>query len=186
MKELQTYSFSWGEYTGDVVDGQIQGRGVAHFKNLDIYDGEWINGKMGGKGIYKFWDEKKDKYGQIYEGEFKNGVREGQGKMKYSNRDVYAGTWQNDFRTGEGICWFADGSIFHGIWKFDHMVRGVYCKKNGEIYDGELKEGKYHGYGKLFLTNGKWFEGVFDDGQPLKGKLFTMDGNILIVTDGLH
>lgn len=185
-KEYSTYSFSWGEYMGEITNGQIQGNGKAIFKNLDIYDGQWKNGKMSGKGIYKFWDKEKDKYTQVYEGEFKEGVRDGFGEMTYSNRDKYVGVWQNDFRTGEGICWFADGSIFHGIWKFDTMIRGVFRRNNGEFYDGELKDGLFHGYGKIFYTNGNWFEGVFKKGYPSKGKFFKIDGTIHEIEDGIR
>ena len=37
------------------------------FKDGDVYDGEWKNGDMHGKGIYYYIS------GEIYEGEWKNG-----------------------------------------------------------------------------------------------------------------
>ena len=66
------------------------------------------------------------------------------------------------------------------------MLRGVYRSSNGEFYDGELKDGLFHGYGKLFYTDGKWFEGVFKNGEPSKGKLFTTDGEIHEIEDGIR
>ena len=35
----------------------------------------------------------------------------------------------------------------------------------GDRYEGEFKEGWYHGYGKLFMDNGIVYEGHFDKGQ---------------------
>ena len=173
-----------GEYTGEVVDGLLQGYGEMKFNNYDTYEGDWEAGKMHGFGKYNFWDRKKDRYVAHYEGWFSHGVREGKGKMVYSNRDVYQGYWQNNMRTGNGVCWFADGSIFHGIWKFDKMVRGVYRKKDGLLYDGELKDGKFNGYGKLYWPSGKWFEGLFVDNKPYKGVLLTPDGKMCEFNDG--
>lgn len=175
-----------GVYTGEIVEGIRQGYGVMNFTNYDVYDGDWDNGKMHGHGVYKFWDSKKDRIGKTYEGQFNHGVREGVGRMDYSNHDVYQGTWQNDHRTGDGICWFADGSVFHGIWKFDKMIRGVFRKSNGELFDGELKDGKYHGYGKLFWPSGIWFEGIFSEGKPYKGMMFSLDGKISEFKEGVQ
>lgn len=175
-----------GEYTGEIVDGVRQGYGVMKFDNYDIYDGDWDSGKMHNVGKYKFYDSTKDRYIGTYEGQFNHGVREGKGKMCYLNHDVYHGTWQNDSRTGDGICWFATGDVFQGIWKFDQMVRGVYRKKNGEMYDGEIKNGKYNGYGKLFWPGGKWFEGLFIDNKPFKGMMFSIDGKLSEFKDGVQ
>ena len=35
----------------------------------------------------------------------------------------------------------------------------------GDRYEGEYKEGWYHGYGKLFMDNEIVYEGHFDKGQ---------------------
>lgn len=64
------------------------------------------------------------------------------------------------------------------------MVRGVFRKTNGEVFDGEIKNGKFNGYGKLFWSNSKWFEGIFVDGKPYNGMLFTVDGKISEYKDG--
>lgn len=173
-----------GEYTGDLVNGVRQGYGVMIFVDRNVYDGDWDGGKMHGIGQYKFWNNEKGQYTHCYKGQFNHGVREGKGRMEYSNHDVYQGTWQNDYRTGDGICWFADGSVFHGLWKFDEMVRGVFRRNNGELYDGEMKGGKYNGYGKLFWPNGKWFEGIFVDNNPFNGMVFSLDGNITELREG--
>ena len=179
-----TCEFKNGIYTGEIVDGIRQGYGIMTFSNYDVYDGDWDCGKMHGRGTYKFWDKKKDRVCKTYIGQFNHGVREGIGRMEYSNHDIYQGTWQNNHRTGDGICWYADGSVFHGIWKFDKAIRGVFRKPSGELYDGELKESKYHGYGKLFWPNGVWFEGVFVNNKPFKGMVFSLDGKMSEFKEG--
>lgn len=173
-----------GEYVGELVNGVRQGYGVMTFTNRDIYDGDWDAGKMHGFGRFKFWNSEKGGYTHSYKGQFNHGVREGKGRMKYANQDVYEGMWQNDYRTGDGICWFANGSVFHGIWKFDKMVRGVYRKISGELYDGEVKNGRYNGYGKLYWPSGNWFEGFFVDNRPFNGMMFSTDGKIAEFKEG--
>lgn len=173
-----------GEYTGELEKGVRQGYGVMTFDNRDIYDGDWDKGTMHGMGRFKFWNKEKGRYTHSYKGQFNHGVREGKGKMEYSNHDVYQGTWQNDHRTGDGICWFADGCVFHGVWKFDQMIRGIFRKPDGELYDGELKDGKYNGYGKLFWPSGNWFEGIFVDNKPFKGMMFSLNGKISEFQEG--
>lgn len=180
-----TCQFTNGEYTGEIVKGIRQGYGIMKFSNYDIYKGDWEDGKMQGIGTYKFFNSKEDRYTNQYEGQFNMSVREGVGKMTYANRDVYLGTWQNNCRTGSGICWFGNGDIFQGIWKLDQMIRGVYRKPNGEIYDGEIKDGKFNGYGKLFWPrSGKWFEGIFSDNKLYKGMMFSSDGKISEFKEG--
>lgn len=179
-----TFQSEKGEYTGEIVENKCQGFGSMKFSNYDIYEGDWLDGKMHGVGKYMFWNEAKDMYTQTYEGQFNNGVREGKGTMKYANRNVYTGFWQNNMRTGEGICVFADGKCFHGIWKFDKMIRGVMCFPDGNKYDGDIKDGKLEGYGKFYWNDGNWFEGIFKEGKPWNGILLTPEGKITEFFDG--
>jgi len=180
-----TCMFGKCKYSGDLANGLQHGKGKMEFENYDLYDGDWVEGKMEGYGTYRFYDKRKDGYSKKqYEGHFRNNVREGIGRMTYENGDVYVGQWQNDCRTGEGVCYFHNGDIFQGIWKFDKMVRGLYRKANGEIYDGEIKEGEYDGYGKYIWPTGKWFEGIFVKSLPHKGKLYTTEGTISEFKDG--
>ena len=88
-------------------------------------------------------------------------------------------------KTGEGVCSFSDGRCFHGIWKFNKMIRGVMSFPNGNKYDGEIKSGKFEGYGKFYWSDGNWFEGIFKDGKPWKGILLTPEGNITEYVEGV-
>jgi hypothetical protein len=55
------------EYTGQWLQGEIEGDGTAKYENNDIYIGAFIKGKRHGKGKMFYFK------GQIMEGEWKNG-----------------------------------------------------------------------------------------------------------------
>ena len=75
-------------------------------KNYDNgkYEGDFINGKREGKGIFHFQN------GDRYEGDFKNDKMEGKGILYYNNGDIFQGDWRNDKRDGKGIMYYNDGS----------------------------------------------------------------------------
>ena len=70
------------------------------------YEGEYLNGKREGKGIYKYNN------GDKYEGNYKNDLKEGNGTYKYKNGDVYTGEYKNGLFDGKGKYEYADGEIF--------------------------------------------------------------------------
>ncbi len=59
-------------------------------------------------------------------------------------------------------------------------------EENGDIYDGNIKNGLYNGYGKLIVfdnnnNNYRVYEGNFEDGKLNgSGKLIISDGTIFI------
>ena len=170
-----SYAFPDGrEYVGEVLNNLPNGQGTMTFANGDVYEGTWKDGNMDGKGTYRFYDVEKDKFISEYVGDFRSNKIEGEGKRTYADKTVYIGTWQNDMRTGNGAAWFKDGSYFYGIWKFDQMIRGLLHLSSGDIYDGEIKNGLFNGFGKyICVEDGSVFEGLFKDGKPLKGvKIF--------------
>jgi len=42
------------KYEGEFVNGKREGKGVYYFSNKDKYDGEWKAGKMNGHGILSY------------------------------------------------------------------------------------------------------------------------------------
>lgn len=65
-----TYSSDGGSsavqerYEGEWVDGKMQGRGTYQYSDGSVYDGGWVAGKMQGKGVFVYPN------GNRYEGEF--------------------------------------------------------------------------------------------------------------------
>lgn len=58
-----------------------------YFKGGDRYEGDWLNHKMEGKGIY-FWA-----IGDIYQGDWKNDTLDGKGIFYYKNGDREMGDY---------------------------------------------------------------------------------------------
>lgn len=173
-------------YIGDANNNIPNGKGVMTFSNHDIYDGDWSDGKMDGCGRYQFFDVESDKHTASYVGEFKDNQFNGFGERKFMDKSIYKGQWQNGMRTGNGAMWFSDGSYCFGIWKYDRMIKGIIHLSSGDIYDGELSDGYFEGYGKYhWLKTGDFFEGIFKDGKPFTGNKILRNGNIILYKKGV-
>lgn len=171
-------------FEGTLVNGVIEGKGHMKFTNYDIYKGNWVSGKMEGEGTFLFYDSKCDRHVASYMGQFKNSKFNGTGKMNYSDGTVYYGQWKNGLREGEGQLYFHSGRIISGLWHNDILPQGTCIEANGNRYVGQLSnECQYSGYGTLFLSNGSWAQGVWEDNVLVSGKLFTDDGFILDYLD---
>ena len=92
--------------------------GTLIFTNGGIYEGEWFEGAMHGKGIYTF-----------------------------ANGNIYVGEWLKGCMNGYGVCNFVDGDIYEGEW-FEGLMQGngtncelhinfiIYTKVDGDKYEG--------------------------------------------------
>ncbi|KAG3024836.1 hypothetical protein PC121_g2241 [Phytophthora cactorum] len=146
------------EYEGDFVEGKREGYGVyVERATGNQYDGAWLNDERHGRGMLT----SKASGGYIYDGEWVHDMRCGQG---HSTRRGGGGTGGGESYTGQ---WRANR--FHG--------RGVYVNSEGDVYDGEWRDGVRHGAGKLTIANpaktrrgemgdvvqyvGEWVEGKF-------------------------
>ena len=52
------------KYEGEWVDGKMHGRGIYYYADGTVYDGTWSEGKMHGKGVFIYPN------GNKYDGEF--------------------------------------------------------------------------------------------------------------------
>jgi hypothetical protein len=58
------------------------------------YEGEFVEGKMDGQGVYTFED------GGCFTGEFRNNKKDGRGCMVTKDGEKWEGVWVNDSRQG--------------------------------------------------------------------------------------
>jgi hypothetical protein len=49
----------------------------------------------------------------------------------------------------------------------DISILGLYIWKDGERYEGEWRDGKFHGKGIKTLPDGTIFDGDWEDGRPV-------------------
>lgn len=145
----------WGESETVSQEEQSASQNRSNWKKVycddEVYEGEFLNGKKHGYGIYT-WDD-----GQRYEGEWRNGVFHGYGKVTWPDGDTYEGDFRYGTRTG----------------------KGRYEDPEGEIYEGEWNDNKRHGYGKLIYKNGNRYEGEFSGGlREGRGVLTWRDGGM--------
>lgn len=126
-------------YQGAFLNDKRSGKG--EFTTKDIhYIGNWLDGKMNGKGIIvfladgssydgNFENDKRQGYGKhiyksegsTYEGEWGNDKKKGKGKIIYKDGSSYKGDWVNDRKHGEGKLTDAKGKITFGLWKFNEL-----------------------------------------------------------------
>lgn len=87
---------------GSIFDGLVdyldrfQGPGRMEYKNGDVYDGNWKDGKRQGNGFIEYAS------GGDYDGEWLNGKRHGEG-VETTADDRYDGSWARGKRHGVGI-----------------------------------------------------------------------------------
>tara|TARA_Y100001978_G_C23649373_1_gene412557 strand:- start:727 stop:1314 length:588 start_codon:yes stop_codon:yes gene_type:complete len=113
--------------------------GSFYYENLDVYVGEFKDGKRNGQGTYTWAN---DPYkGDKYVGEYKDDKRNGQGTETYANGAKYVGEYKDDKKNGQG----------------------THTWPSGQKYVGEFKDGKKNGRGIYYLPDGRKLDGYFKD-----------------------
>ena len=87
-------------YEGDFSNGKKIGQGCYYQKDGSVYEGGWTDDKMHGQGKFKW--ATGDMAGDQYEGQWKHGKRHGQGTYTYASGDFYLGSWRDDIMDGKG------------------------------------------------------------------------------------
>ncbi len=145
-------------YSGDMIDGVIEGQGRMVWSNGNTYEGSFKGGLFHGHGRIVQVD------GTSYAGEFISGAITGTGTMIYSDDEVYTGEFLYSRRHGKGEL------ISHGTEYEGEFVAGVYQGNGkftddlGNVYEGEFLDGLYHGEGTYVDTDGRTYKGNFEQG----------------------
>lgn len=132
--------FEDGYYVGETKDGLMHGRGTRYWDYDDKkWVGEWAEGEACGHVVVSFGDF------VVYDGNMEHGLPNGQGiYTDMNNGQRYEGSFVDFKREGEGV---------------------LYTEEGDKIYDGEWKNGKYHGYGQYFLRGQCRYEGNWENGK---------------------
>lgn len=155
-------------YDEDTI-GNFSGTALLNFLNADLYEGDFIDGKMHGKGKFTFAN------GNVYEGNFIDGKIFGTVKFTFPNGDVYKGPLvgnKPETLIKSALLTYANGDVYTGHFKNGRMHgSGRLTYSNGDIYQGIFQNGLRHGSGKMTYENGDVFEGYFKNDILAAGKL---------------
>eukprot|EP00347_Sterkiella_histriomuscorum_P016427 403353219 len=206
---------SEGVYEGDIIEKQLEasdnnhninkgrtqkilakikhGFGVKLFSNGDLYNGEWKDNKMHGRGGFYF---QQDNY--FFKGDFYEGQISGRGIFFYSEtQDFYLGEVKEGKCHGKGLYYthenetwelneYEHGQVTKNLKKGlgraqsleitkemnqtdDPQFQDIYIKPKDffyEHYEGDVVNGKYEGNGILFHKDGSRFEGSWKSNKP--------------------
>jgi hypothetical protein len=135
------------------------------FANRDVYEGEWRNSNLHGRGKWVSPEAQLE-----YDGEWFLGARAGQGRFHCKVTDTYyAGRWYEGKRHGKGELTEAEGT-YRGEFR-DHRFHGVgeYVYGDGHKYRGEWADDRFDGTGTYTFPSGAKYDGEWSRGL-LEGK----------------
>ena len=125
-----TINYMNGTYTGEIWKNKPHGFGKIEWADDEktSYEGEWIEGKMFGRGTMKFQN------GIIYDGRWKNNMKHGFGSMHYNNGKVAEGYWKSDNPIGQF-------KIIYNILPRDNMLPHYTIINADKLDDFEVDDG---------------------------------------------
>lgn len=141
------------KYEGEMMNDKKEGFGVYTWNNNKQYKGYWKNDVHHGQGIMIFPNN------ESFDCKWVNGQFEKYGIYKWSDKEKYIGHMKNGKRHGQGMMLFTNKDTFEGEWVEDKMEYGVYKWEDGKEYLGEYKQNKIHGKGMMQFKNGDTYDG---------------------------
>ncbi len=146
-----------GEYTGEIYEGVPYGNGCFSYYDdgiYVIYDGEFEDGEITGKGSMLFED------GTKYEGEFESGILDGYGVIyNPAGYTTKAGNFVAGKLNGEGTIYDELGvEIYSGRFASDIPIEGDYKRSCKETTFAELEANT-----DLFVNKNLRISGVITD-----------------------
>ena len=148
-----SYSPISSRYNGNTINGKKEGKGIYYYPNGCRYEGYFKNDKKEGKGIFYYAN------GDRYEGNFEEGNYEGNGIFYFSNGDRYEGNFEKNKYSGKGKYFYHNGDYFDGYWIDDKKTgEGTYYCKNGDKIIGKYYNGKPYGLHVKHCSDGKNLE----------------------------
>lgn len=124
----------------------------------DTYTGDFINGELDGQGSLSF---KNPSPYLKYEGAFVDGDWEGYGTLYYRNGDVLEGAWESGQKGKcEGTIEFKSGPYYRYVGWFENNIpygQGRLDYRNGDVFHGNVIKGSpdFETYGEMNFTSGE-------------------------------
>jgi len=152
----------------------VQGASIAQDKNGTYTGSRNSKGEPHGKGKMQFAN------GDVYEGDFVNGKLNGYGIAIFANGDRYTGNWTNGQMHGNGFFTYSNGSNYEGVWNNGKNIEktsgnvkiNITDECGNGVFEGVMKNGKPNGKGSAIYDNGTKYEGDWKDGKRNgKGKM---------------
>ena len=143
---------------GTWKNNEFNGWGRIIYNNGQVLEGKYYKGKLNGKGVYKYKDV-------LYIGDFRDNIREGKGVL-INKKFRYKGQFNMGKIDGYGKIVFLENKEdigeYEGFFKENNIEgKGTMRWRNGNIYQGDMKNGKMNGFGKFIPYQGIPIEGVF-------------------------
>jgi hypothetical protein len=105
-------------YRGDMRDGRPNGKGRFEIRTGEVFEGEWSDGLLEGKGMHV------DADGNRYEGMFSAGVPNGEGRLLSRNGEIFEGTFVDGLKQGKGRTRLAGGTVYESEWDKGREIGG--------------------------------------------------------------
>ncbi|WP_371233131.1 C13 family peptidase [Pseudomonas sp. QE6] len=150
-------------YRGELVNGQLQGKGRLDYPNGAWYDGEFDKGLQNGQGKWRGGD------GTTYVGGFREGLFEGRGHLQFADGSTYDGQFKQGEFDGEGRLTQGQTSYSGGFRKGRYEGTGTLEQPDGTRHQGWFAGGEANGEGARVDSLGNQYSGQFKNGT-LNGK----------------
>jgi hypothetical protein len=149
-------------FKGEFIHGKLTGKGEKVFSEIAKYSGEFSDSMMQGKGVLRISCEKIK---AIFSGEFKMNKFHGIGRLKIENKE-YRGAFASGELHGNGEI-NLEGMIFKGSFSKNEInSKGAVHFIDGSYYNGDFLAGVPFGSGEALDDSGYWIASNFVDGKP--------------------
>ena len=105
-------------YQGEMRDGRPNGDGRLEIRSGEMFEGQWSNGLLEGRGV------RVDVDGNRYEGQFSAGVPNGEGRFLARTGEIFEGNFVNGLRQGKGKTRLAGGTTYESVWDKGREISG--------------------------------------------------------------
>ena len=149
------------------------------------WTGECRDGKAEGKGVQTWRGPTKDGKGwsNTFTGTMRGGKAHGEGYFDWGDGDFYKGGYKDGKKHGYGVVEFFDW--MDGPGKYEGEFRNDKWHGKGKltdewgVYEGGFKDGNFHGRGVYKYDNGNRYEGEFKESrQHGDGTFYGPDGSV--------